>query len=88
MRVKPRLYASSIDAALEAVSGGFGITRLLSYQVAPYLASGQLKILLPEHEPAPLPIHVLHLEGRHASAKVRTFVDLIVARLRASTPAH
>jgi len=29
-----------------------------------------------------LPIHVIHREGRYASAKVRTFVDLIVARLR------
>ena len=56
--------------------------RLLSYQVAPQLASGRLKIILSEYEPAPMPIHLLHREGRYASAKVRSFVDLIAVRLR------
>lgn len=82
VRVKPRLTVSSIDAAIEAVLLGFGITRLLSYQVAPQLASERLKIILSEYEPAPLPIHVLHREGRYPSAKVRSFVDLIAVRLR------
>lgn len=83
VRVKPRLYVSGIDAAIDAVSSGFGITRLLSYQVAPYVASRKFKYLLTEYEPPALPVHVLHLEERYASAKVRTFVDLVVARLRA-----
>jgi DNA-binding transcriptional LysR family regulator len=82
VRVKPRLTVTTNDAAIEAALQGFGITRLLSYQVAPHLASGQLKIILSEFEPAPMPIHVLHREGRYASAKVRSFVDLIAIRLR------
>jgi DNA-binding transcriptional LysR family regulator len=85
VRVKPRLSVSSIEAALTAVSEGLGITRLMSYQVAPFLAAGQLKTILTEYEPPPLPIHVLHSEGRYSSAKVRTFVDLVVADLRANT---
>jgi DNA-binding transcriptional LysR family regulator len=71
------------EAAIVAAVQGFGVTRLLSYQIAPYLASGQLKRVLSEYEPPRLPIHVLHSEGRQASAKVRTFVDLLVERLRA-----
>jgi DNA-binding transcriptional LysR family regulator len=59
-----------------------GVTRLLSYQIAPYLASGQLQTILSEFEPERLPIHVMHREGRYASAKIRTFVDLMVAKLR------
>lgn len=82
VRVKPRLTVNNNDAAIEAAAQGFGITRLLSYQVAAQLASGQLKIILSEFEPAPMPIHVLHREGRYASAKIRSFVDLIAARLR------
>jgi hypothetical protein len=31
-----------------------------------------------------LPIHIIHPEGRRASAKVRAFVDLAVDRLRAN----
>lgn len=82
VRVKPRLTVTSNDAAIETVIRGMGVTRLLSYQVAPYLASGQLQTVLNDFEPAPLPIHVIHRENRYTSAKVRTFVDLMVAQLR------
>jgi DNA-binding transcriptional LysR family regulator len=82
VKVKPRLTVTNNDAAIEAVIKGIGITRLLSYQIEPYRASGQLQTLLADFEPPPLPIHVVHREGRYASAKVRTFVDLMVARLR------
>ena len=71
------------DAAIEAARTGFGITRLLSYQVAPQLAAGSLKIILSEFESPPLPIHILHREGRHTSARVRAFIDLLAAQLRA-----
>ncbi|BBL77263.1 LysR family transcriptional regulator [Methylomagnum ishizawai] len=82
VRVHPRLTVNNNDAAIEAALQGFGITRLLSYQVAAFVAAGQLRIILNEFEAAPMPIHVLHREGRYASAKIRTFVDLIAARLR------
>jgi len=86
VRVKPRLTVTSNDAAIETVIRGMGVTRLLSYQVAPYLASGQLQTVLTDFEPAPLPIHVIHRENRYTSAKVRTFVDLMVAQLRSHHP--
>lgn len=82
VRVKPRLTVTNNEAAIVAAVQGFGVTRLLSYQIAPYLASGRLNRVLSEYEPPRLPIHVLHSEGRQASAKVRTFVDLLVERLR------
>jgi len=84
VRVKPRLTVTSNDAAIEAVKNGIGISRLLSYQIEADLSSGKLQTLLVEFEPPPLPIHVIHREGRYASAKTRTFVDLIVARLRSA----
>jgi len=30
-----------------------------------------------------VPIHIIHREGRHASAKMRAFIDLMAERLRA-----
>lgn len=83
VKLSPRLTVTSNEAAIVAAVDGFGVTRLLSYQVAAFLASGQLKALLVDYEPPRLPIHVLHSEGRQAPAKVRTFVDLLVERLRA-----
>jgi DNA-binding transcriptional LysR family regulator len=82
LRIHPRLTVTTNDAAIEAALAGFGITRLLSYQVATLLADGTLKTLLEEFESPPLPIHILHREGRFASARVRAFVDLLANRLR------
>lgn len=86
IRLKARLNTNTNDAAIEAALHGFGVTRLISYQVAEYLASGELQTVLVPWEPDSLPIHILHREGRHAASKVRTFVDLMAKRLR-SDPA-
>jgi len=40
-------------------------------------------VVLRDYEPEPIPIHIVHPEGRHAPAKVRAFIDLAVDRLRA-----
>ena len=61
---------------------GFGIARLLSYQVAAQVEAGNLRILMSQYEPPQHPVHILHREGRHASARVRTFIDLLAERLR------
>lgn len=83
VRLKPRLTVTNNEAAIQAALRGFGITRLMSYQVAGHLAAGRLVRILAEYEAGPLPIHVLHREGRQASAKVRSFVDFLVEHLRA-----
>lgn len=82
LSIKPRLAVTTNDAAIAAAVSSFGITRLLSYQIAPQLAAGELQIILSEYEPTPLPVHIVHREGRYASVKVRTFVDLLAERLR------
>jgi len=84
VRLSPRILVNTNDGALEAAKNGFGLTRLISYQVANELAAGTLKTVLTEFEEASLPVHVIHREGRHGSAKVRSFVDLAVAKLRAN----
>jgi len=85
VRVKPRLTVTSNDAAIEAAVEGLGITRLISYQIAPELQNGQLKIILSEYEYPALPIHILHREGRNSSAKVRAFIDLVAEKLKADS---
>lgn len=83
VRIKPRLTVSSNDGAIEAATLGLGVTRLMSYQVAPMLAAGTLKVVLSEFESPRVPIHIIHREGRHASAKMRAFIDLMAEHLRA-----
>lgn len=83
VRPPSRLMVNTAEVAIAAALAGRGLTRVLSYQIASELKAGRLKIVLPEFEPPPLPIHVVHREGRRAAAKVRAFVDFAVERLRA-----
>jgi len=83
VRLSPRILVNTNDGALEAARNGFGLTRLLSYQVASELAAGTLKKVLTDFEGPSLPVHVIHRESHHGSAKVRSFVDLAVQRLKA-----
>ena len=82
-RLQPRLRTTTNDSAIAAAVAGLGITRLLSYQVAEHVRSGALQIVLSDFEAAPLPVHVVHHEGRRATQKVRAFIDLAVDSLRA-----
>ena len=80
----PNLQCNTNEAVIAAAMDGWGLTRVLHYQVGPALLEGKLQIVLSDYEEPPLPIHVLHPEGRHAPAKVRTFLDMAVSRLRAN----
>lgn len=82
IRYRPRLRMNTNDAVIELACQGWGISRLLSYQIAPHLADGRLQTILSAFEMPPLPIHIVHQEGRMVSAKVRAFVDTMVERLR------
>jgi DNA-binding transcriptional LysR family regulator len=85
IKLQPILSVSDNDSAASAAMAGLGITRLLSYQIAEPLQTGRLKIVLSEFESPPVPIHIVHREGRLSSAKVRSFVDLVAERLRTTT---
>ncbi len=85
VKVQPRMITTTNDSALAAAVSGFGVTRLLSYQVADQLRDGLLQTVLTGFEPAALPVSLLHREGRHASPKARAFLDLAIERLRANS---
>jgi DNA-binding transcriptional LysR family regulator len=74
----PRLTTNSADAAIGYAVRGGGLTRVLAYQAADAIKAGRLKILLAKFELAPLPIHTVYPTSRLLSAKVRTFIDLVV----------
>jgi DNA-binding transcriptional LysR family regulator len=84
IHVNPRLFCSTNEAAISAAACGWGLTRVLSYQIAPQLEAGELRTILSDYEEEALPIHVVHPEGRYASAKVRSFIDFAVGKLRAN----
>ncbi|AUT47572.1 LysR family transcriptional regulator [Achromobacter sp. AONIH1] len=80
--VDSQLTVTSFQAAVLAARQDWGLTQVMSYQVAPHLASGALRVVLRDYELPPVPVHVVHPEGRRGSAKVRSFVDFCVQALR------
>lgn len=80
--IQPRIVSTSNEAAIQAALEGVGVVRLLSYQVAQEIAEGRLRVLLADAELPPLPVSVVHREGRHQHQKVRAFLDLTIETLR------
>jgi DNA-binding transcriptional LysR family regulator len=85
LRVNPRLVVTANQAAINIACLGWGITRVLSYQVAGHVADGGLEVVLQAFEPPALPIQVVYQKNQRVPAKVRTFVDFLAERLAQDT---
>lgn len=81
LRVDPRLVVTANQAAINIARQGWGVTRVLSYQVARQVAEGELEVVLKAFEPPALPIHVVYQKSNRVPAKVHTFVDFLADRL-------
>jgi len=79
--IKSRLSVSTNQAAINAAVANFGITRVISYQVADELARNKLKFVLEAFEQPPLPVNIVHREDRLSSTKVRSFIDMLANNL-------
>ncbi len=87
--IEPRLVANSSETTVAAAVAGHGVTRALSYQVAEHVRAGRLALVLEDHEPPPIPIHVVHAGGASgAPARVRTCVEFLVDGLRKDARLH
>ena len=82
IRPHSQLMVNNADPAIAAALAGRGITRVLSYMIAPYLDSRELEIVLDDYTPPAVPIHVVHKEAGQTSARVRAVVDHLVEQLR------
>jgi|TARA_B100000315_G_C14542823_1_gene571775 DNA-binding transcriptional LysR family regulator len=70
------------DAIIEAIEANWGLSQILSFQVAPFISEGRFRLVLEEYEQPAMPIHIVHQEGRMVSSKTRSFVDFAVEMLR------
>ena len=78
MAYTPRFTTNSADAAIQYAEQDGGLTQVLAYQAADAIKAGRLKIILAKFEQPPLPIHIVYPTSRLLSAKVRSFIDLVV----------
>jgi DNA-binding transcriptional LysR family regulator len=77
-----QLTANTGEVGIAAALAGRGLARALSYQIASHVQAGRLRVVMADHEPAPIPVQVVYVDGRKAAAKVKAFVDFAVDRLR------
>ncbi|SDT39327.1 LysR family transcriptional regulator [Bradyrhizobium canariense] len=78
VNVTPRFVTNSADAAIQYAEQDGGLTRVMAYQAADAIKGGRLKIVLAKFEQPALPIHIVYPTSRLLSAKVRTFIDLVI----------
>jgi DNA-binding transcriptional LysR family regulator len=79
--VRGPLAGNQADALVEACAGGLGIGMFLSYQAAPLVAAGRLKLLLADYWPPPVPVSVVYPHAKLLPARTRLFVDWLRERL-------
>lgn len=75
-----RMEANSSLALHAVMLAGGGIARVPEFVVADDIAAGRLEVLLPEWKFPDLGMHAVMAERRYVPAKVRAFVDFLVAR--------
>ncbi|MBX9835271.1 MAG: LysR family transcriptional regulator [Burkholderiaceae bacterium] len=82
---KLNMSTPAVTRAIDDLETQLGLrllTRILSYQVAAHLRTGQPKTVLARFKPPPLPVHVVHREGRQTPQRVRAFLDMAIEQLR------
>jgi len=80
---RERLVVNTNEVKVAAAVAGQGLARVFAYQVTDEVGDGRLRVVMAEHEPAPVPVHLVTPAGRAASAAVRAFVQFAAERLRA-----
>jgi DNA-binding transcriptional LysR family regulator len=78
VRVSGRLTCNSGETLRRAALDGIGIVLAPGFLVHDDLESGRLVRLLPEYRPVELSMNAVYPHRHHLSAKVRTFIDMLV----------
>ncbi len=75
--IAPRLYTDSLYVARSTAQQGLGAVIISSWAVAEDVREGRLIRLLPDWEPAPLPVHLVYPWARYYPARLRAFLQMM-----------
>jgi DNA-binding transcriptional LysR family regulator len=78
VRISGNLVTNSGEALRRMVLEGAGVGLLAGFLVSDDLDAGRLVRLLPEYRPVELSMNAVYPHRHHLSAKVRTFIDMLV----------
>lgn len=73
------LSVSTTDAYLAACLAGMGIAQMPLHGASQLLAQGRLLSVLPDHQPAAMPIAILYESRRHQPKRLQLFIDWVAS---------
>lgn len=79
VKVRGPLASNDGDVVLGWALDGHGILLRSEWDLAKYLASGRLRVVLPDYAPAPADLYAFYPSRRQLPAKVRVFIDFLIA---------
>lgn len=79
VRAAGQLVVNEVGPLLAACVGGLGIAQMFELYVRDLLADGRLVQVLPEWTEETFPLHAYHHSAQLMSAKVRAFLDFVIA---------
>ncbi|SDH79381.1 LysR family transcriptional regulator [Paraburkholderia phenazinium] len=81
VNVSGRFDSDRVAAVNAGVAAGMGIGLAAFWQIRDWLEAGRVELVLPDYEPAGLPLHALWLRTRKLPARTRLLIDFLAARL-------
>ena len=84
VKVNGGLSSNDGDIVLGWALDGHGISIRSEWDLAKYLESGRLKVVLPEYLLPPADLFVYYPSRRNQPARIRAFIDFLVEHFRAS----
>jgi DNA-binding transcriptional LysR family regulator len=88
VKVSGRLVLNDLATKLSACAAGHGITQAFEFGLDALLASGELVQVLPEWAEERFPLYVYYPSRHLPPAKVRSFIDFVLAIMTAVTDAR
>ena len=78
-RIRARMRCNNGEVMQAAALGGLGLAILPTFMAAPHLASGALRAVLEQHRLPGGEVSAVYLRDRHVPARVRVFIDALLA---------
>ncbi|CAN5181370.1 LysR family transcriptional regulator [soil metagenome] len=81
VKIKGTLSVNDGQIAVQWAVAGHGLVLRSAYEVAPFLASGQLVRVLADCTSGDFDVYAVYSQRRHVPAKIRAFIDFMARRL-------
>ncbi|MFI8480334.1 LysR family transcriptional regulator [Pseudomonas sp. NPDC078700] len=82
VKVRSNLSCNDGEVVLNWALEGRGILLRAEWDIARYVRSGRLRLVLDDLQPAPADVYAIYSEQHQLSAKIRHFIDFLVERFK------